>query len=350
MNTIIAGQTINVIKPVAKPPVRLLICDDSIFMRMAIRTICEDHPQITIIGEAKNGAEVIEAVRTLAPDVITMDVDMPGIDGIAATETISAEYDVPIIILSALTEKRSALAQHTLDAGAVDVIWKSASLMDIDIGGIADTIVEKILLWGTRPHQEQSLPENEVVEREEHDIILIALGTGGPHAVGSCLGILPPDTPPIIVAANIPSACMEGFMRYLQRVTGQKTSEAEEGQFLQGNCIYVISSEMRLGVQKTDTGLCFNREPPQASTENWASSWRLQASIAATAEKPMVLLLSGALTDPRAVKTMSSRAVKVVVQNRLSCVDTAGGEIALTHMPSAIELTPASIQKMLGVS
>ena len=131
-------------------PVRLLICDDSIFMRMAIRAICEERPDIEILGEAKNGNEAIDMVARLRPDVITMDIDMPGGNGASATETIAREFDTPIIILSGLRQRRSVVAAKLREMGASDVIWKSASMMDIDIDGIGGLIVEKVLHWGRR--------------------------------------------------------------------------------------------------------------------------------------------------------------------------------------------------------
>lgn len=131
-------------------PVRLLVCDDSIYMRMAIRAICEDHPDIVIVGEAKTGAEAISMAETLRPDVITMDVMMPDVSGASATELISKQSNIPIIILSGVRQRRSVVAAKLRALGASDVIWKSASMMDIDIEGIESAIREKVLRWGRR--------------------------------------------------------------------------------------------------------------------------------------------------------------------------------------------------------
>lgn len=128
--------------------VRLLVCDDSIFMRMAIHAICDERPDIEIVGEATNGAEAIAMAKQLSPDVITMDVDMPDVNGASATRTIASETNIPIVILSGLRQRRSAAADKLRDLGASDVIWKSASMMDIDIDGIAGLILEKVLFWG----------------------------------------------------------------------------------------------------------------------------------------------------------------------------------------------------------
>lgn len=134
--------------PVIECPVRLLICDDSIFMRMAVRAICGDCPDIQIVGEAKSGGEAIDLVERLRPDVVTMDIDMPGGNGASATEVIAQRFGTPIIILSGVQQRRGVAAAKLRALGAKDVIWKSSSMMDIDIDGIAEIILSKVLYWG----------------------------------------------------------------------------------------------------------------------------------------------------------------------------------------------------------
>ena len=156
-------MTVNQTRPetgstAVQAPVRLLICDDSIFMRMAIRAICEDRPDIEIVGEAKNGDEAVSLVEALRPDIVTMDIDMPGMNGASATETIAKRFDTAIIILSGVRQRRSVIAARLREMGAVDVIWKSASMMDIDIDGITGVIVEKVLHWGRRSAQARPDP------------------------------------------------------------------------------------------------------------------------------------------------------------------------------------------------
>lgn len=141
--------------------VRWLVCDDSIFMRMAIHAMCDDRSDIEIVGEATNGAEAIAMAHQLTPDVITMDVDMPDVNGASATRTIASETNIPIVILSGLRQRRSAAADKLRDMGASDVIWKSASMMDIDIDGIAGIILEKVLHWGRK----ESFPPQDLERR-----------------------------------------------------------------------------------------------------------------------------------------------------------------------------------------
>lgn len=331
-----------------KRPIRLLICDDSIFMRMAIRTLCEEEQQIIIVGEAKDGAEAIEAARTLEPDVVTMDVDMPGVDGVSATETIVRDYDIPVIILSGVTQRRSALANRALEIGAVDVIWKSASLMDIDIGGVAHTIIEKVLLWGRRPvnpgpYRDADAP----IIAGPHDAILLSLGDGGPHALRMVLEPLPESGPPVIITADIPMACMEGFIQFVQRATGRPTVEAAERQVLRSGEIFIAHNTARLAVGSADSELVFQRVSPHETGNIQSTCSMMQATLANVAKNPLIVILSGASAEAWALKSAEARGLPVVVQLLASCVETKGARMALTEVSSAHEMSPSAISGLV---
>lgn len=139
----------NIIRGVAdKNKIRLLIADDSMFMRMAICAMCEMRPDIEVVGEAENGEEAVQMATDLRPDIVTMDLDMPGMDGIEATAVISSRLGIPIVVLSGLSERGSELTRRAFEAGARDCICKSASIMDVDLGTVAEEVVKKIVQWG----------------------------------------------------------------------------------------------------------------------------------------------------------------------------------------------------------
>ncbi|ERP91222.1 hypothetical protein Q669_31990 [Labrenzia sp. C1B10] len=332
-------------------PIRLLICDDSIFMRMAIKTICEEISGVEVVAEAENGQEVIDAVRVYKPDVITMDVDMPGVDGISATATIRSESDVPVIVVSGLTERRGHLAKRMLEVGAVDVIWKSGSLMDIDISGIAQTIVDKVLFWGARaPVLNAIKPAGIQSVAQGYDIIHLSAGTGAPQSVNAVLGPLPGDYPPLVVTADIPSSCMEGFSRQLEKRTGLSLREPQENTVLERGCIYVLHGDSRLSVTALGDSFRVMRENQPRAGEKQSCSWRMHANLAIAAKNPLMIVLSGAVADPRGLKLAMKNQCDIWIQKRDSCVDASGCEAAVKAISAARELSPSSISGLLGVS
>ena len=130
--------------------IKLLISDDSAFMRIAIRKMVEGHADIQVVGEARTGQMCVEMAETLRPDVITMDVEMPVMDGLEATRQIMARTPTPIIMLSSLTERNSVTTIKALELGAVDFIAKKSSFVQLDIVKIGDELVDKLRYWAKK--------------------------------------------------------------------------------------------------------------------------------------------------------------------------------------------------------
>lgn len=328
--------------------IRLFICDDSIFMRMAIKTICEEHPLIEIIGEATEGGEAIEAISETKPDVVIMDLDMPGVDGIEATETIMREHNIPIIILSGLTERRSVLATKSLEIGAVDVIWKSASLMDIDIGGIADTILEKIVFWGGHPkslNNGKTAPD--YTPKAKYDAILMCLGEGGPHALQHSAANLHPNSPPIIILADIPSSCVDGFVRFSTRITGLPSQEISDTTTLKPGHIFIVNraTQYQPDNAQNEAQIC---AVSLGVNELSAGMSEFIKRTATLFQNPLAIVMSGAPALPESWSLFSQKGHDIFVQSPPTCIVPTGCEILLSqHIPSW-ETEPATLLKELA--
>ena len=217
--------------PVPGGPVRLLVVDDSPSIRAVIRAMVEGDAGIRIVGEAGTGGEAVEMARTLRPGVILMDVQMPGMDGIEATERIMASEAVPIIAFSAFTRGGKAKASiEMLAAGALDVMAKS------DLGGAgaasefsralrkkirsaSGVAVVRRLRRAVPRTQERGEPAGPS-DRTRFEVLGVGASTGGPTALRDLFSALPADFPlPILVVQHITTGFTAGFVEWLRQHT-----------------------------------------------------------------------------------------------------------------------------------
>src|SRR5579872_560618 len=124
--------------------IRVLIADDSAFMRKVLHSIISADPQMEVVGEARDGREVVSQAEVLRPDVITMDINMPGMDGLQATELIMSNNPRPILIVSSESREGAEITLKALELGAIDFVAKPSSGIDLDMNTVRDELCRKI--------------------------------------------------------------------------------------------------------------------------------------------------------------------------------------------------------------
>lgn len=303
--------------------IRLLVVDDSIFMRMAVSAMCEAHDDIEIIGEAESGDEAVGMATSLQPDVITMDLDMPGMDGITATQLIRAEMQVPIIMLSGLSERGSELTYRGLKAGACDYVCKSASALDVDLSTIAEALVEKILYWGRhKPAQDVSVAAA-AVPQADHDLALVILGEGGPQALSDMLsGVVQPRLP-VMVLPDLPDPLFPTFLRFLEARIALPARVVGEGLPLRQEQLTILPPGHVAEFRLQDGALQLSAKPGEAALAAF-----LNPSILASS-KLLVMVLSGDRLDTAAVAQLAAAGHRLVAQEADSCM--ARGAVESLH-------------------
>lgn len=230
--------------------IAVVVVDDSAFMRRAIQKMLEKEPEIRVVGAAASGEEGIAMVERLHPDVITMDVEMPGIGGLEAARAIVSRRGPPIIMVSALTRDGAETTLRALEAGAVDFIPKPDSAQ-IDIVNVQRELVEKVKHFGSRGAYLRAMRETTRIARAAIDAatarvsaapppraaartspgaftcVAIGTSTGGPVALSQILPKLPAGFPiPIVVVQHMPP----GFTRPLaERLDATSKIDVVEG-------------------------------------------------------------------------------------------------------------------------
>jgi two-component system, chemotaxis family, protein-glutamate methylesterase/glutaminase len=253
-------------------PVRLLIVDDSKWMRRAICDLIQDASGVVVAGEAGNGAEALELLPKVAPDVITLDVNMPVMDGLTALKHIMIEHPKPTVMLSAYTQEGGRITFDALRYGAIDFIPKPSRLDDADLSDQRERIVRKIMMAASveleavryfRPVQKSIQ-----VEKTEgsHWKYLFAMGAsiGGYSALLKIIPQLRPDLPATyVVTLYTTEADIDPFIRYLDEHSSLKVKRALGGTCLKGGVCYIASGEEYVTLRPSNGNLLLevNRRP-----------------------------------------------------------------------------------------
>jgi two-component system, chemotaxis family, protein-glutamate methylesterase/glutaminase len=217
--------------------INVLVVDDSAFMRLAITKMLEGERDIVVCGTARNGEEAVLKAKQLAPDVVTMDVEMPGMGGLDAVREITAQSDVPIIMVSALTQEGAETTFRALELGAVDFIPKPGSAY-VNISDVARDLVAKVRVFArrgsTRREARPKVAMPPIAEMPVHrpargafDCVAIGCSTGGPVALSRIIPVLPQAFPtPIVIVQHMPP----GFTRPLaDRLNASSAIAVAEG-------------------------------------------------------------------------------------------------------------------------
>lgn len=227
--------------------VKVLIVDDSAFMRNALSSMLSSDKDIQIVGTARDGIEAIEKIASLKPDVVTMDIEMPKMDGITALKNIMQKNPVPVIMVSSLTSEGAKVTLEALELGAVDFIPKNLSDLSINIVKIKEILLDKIKQIGKRDILKVLLRRQSVTKAPDLSkyviarshgarrigIVAIGTSTGGPGALQQIIPHLPKDFPvPVVIAQHMPPNFTKPFSERLNQLSKISVKEAEEGDSL----------------------------------------------------------------------------------------------------------------------
>ena len=252
--------------------VKVLIVDDSAFMRNALTSMLASDPEISIVGTARDGLEAIEKIASLRPDVVTMDVEMPRMDGITALKHIMEKAPVPVIMVSSLTNEGAKVTLDALDLGAVDFIPKNLSELSVNIVKIKEVLLDKIKQIArrgpirriVRPIDKAAIetkirelrltvPQRATGERKT-SVVAIGTSTGGPRALQEIITVLPKDFPvPIVIAQHMPPNFTGPFAERLNQLSKIEVKEAQEGDQLKPGLALLAPGRGHMKVVKKRT-------------------------------------------------------------------------------------------------
>jgi len=241
--------------------IKVLIVDDANFMVKAIREILETDPEIEVVGTAKNGLECLKMIKEFRPDVVTLDVDMPIMDGIKTVRHIMIESPVPVVMLSSLYD-HGDITFEAIRLGVVDFLPKPSGAISHDIYDVRQQIIDRVKIATSvtlnnikRVKLNGQSARNELTERYRYQdmdfIVTIGTTLGGPNTVINLMTSLPSTLPiSIVVIQEIAPRILPAFTRQFAEQTSWRVEAAEQGKVLEQGVCYICSNEEPLMVER----------------------------------------------------------------------------------------------------
>lgn len=344
--------------------IKVLIVDDSIFMRKALDTLLSGEPDIEVVGMAKNGQEAIEMAEQFKPDIITMDIEMPTMDGITALERIMKTNPTPVIMVSSLTKEGADATLKALDLGAVDFMTKdSQSFGGADIErGLKDKIRKfarnkSLLKLLTRPSASTSTLNNNQsfripgahahpstggvatpfahssnIDGSKRVVInktgikrVVALGTstGGPQSLQKVIPLLPADLGvPVVITQHMPPNFTHSLATRLNALSKVEVIEAQGKEKLEPNVVYIAKGGYHLKFQKVGTSVYTELSTEPSNVFNIPGVDVMVDSIAEIYGKECLgVIMTGMGSDGcKGLKNLKNMGGTIIAQNEPTCI------------------------------
>ncbi|MEW6535629.1 MAG: chemotaxis response regulator protein-glutamate methylesterase [Candidatus Auribacterota bacterium] len=319
--------------------IKVLIADDSSFMRRELTRIMSQDPDIDVVGTAYDGEDVLAKIDRFQPDVVTLDVEMPRMNGITALKHIMIMKPLPVLMISSLTQRGAETTLEALRLGAVDVIAKPSGNISLDIKNQEAEIIEKIKAAASVDCSKiQRIPEGKVIEKKKtsdhihmHEfpqsagqcktVIAIGVSTGGPNTLMNIIPSLPADLPaPVLIVQHMPPLFTKSFAERLDRSSQLHVKEAEDKDQLVNGVVYVAPGDFHMTVHKSGKYLSLSKEP--AGTLHRPSVDVMMDSVADVFKGKCVgVILTGMGKDgARALKRLHDYGAKTIGESEASAI------------------------------
>ena len=244
---------------------RVVVVDDSAYVRKVVREILSRSPFVEVVGTARDGREALDLVEQLDPDVVTCDLIMPELDGVGFVREQMQRRPVPIIIMSIANETAEA-ALTALDAGAIDFVQKPTALASEKIFEVSTELIEKVKAAGqihlnrittALPTSITTATESPAKIAGSHsvDLVVIGISTGGPQALKRLIPQLPSDFPaPVLMVMHMPVGYTEMYAAKLNELSQLDVKEAAEGDEIKPGRVFLAQAGRHLSVKKDLSG------------------------------------------------------------------------------------------------
>lgn len=313
-------------------PVRVLLADDSPTIRHYLKGLINDTNQMIVVGEARDGKDVVDLVHKLKPDVVSMDINMPIVDGLEATRQIMADIPTPVVVVSGLVESDIELSMKALEAGALAVVEKPPDRKSPEFEAKRKQLVNTIRAMAgvsvvsRKRHQYDTQQQTKEVKKvtghlTKPEIIGIGASTGGPSAIHRVLKDFPADVPvPIVLVQHMPHEFLQGMTRWLQRSTRLNIKIAESADQLMPGWVYISPGTAHMTIRRQNEKLLVRLIKDRGTPQYQPSINMLFNSLATTcASNAIGVILTGMGDDGASgLLAMKQAGAKTLAQDEQS--------------------------------
>jgi two-component system chemotaxis response regulator CheB len=314
----------------AMRPISVLIVDDSTMIRKIVKEMFSKDDQLQVVGEAENGLKALEMIKELKPDVVTLDVNMPVMDGLTAIKHIMLKCPTPVVMFSTLTGQGNQETFEAVRYGAVDFLQKPSSLLKEDLKSQHELIISRVknaaragidTIRYLRPAQFSGQKKRNIGRACQH---VFAIGSSY-GCYGALLGLIPeidPDLPAAFISVLYATPLhVDAFARYLEDHSPLGVQRALDGQHLDPGSCYLASAFEEMSVKNGSDRLSLRLQSKVSTDPKYASD-RLMASLSdVLKERASAILLSGVGDDGVAgIGSILGGGGNVIVQDPKSCL------------------------------
>lgn len=366
--------------------INVIVVDDSAFMRKSLSMLLESDPQIKVVATARDGKEGIDKIREFKPDLVTMDIEMPGMDGLTALGIIMKESPLPVLMVSSLTTDGAKSTLDALNLGAVDFIPKELSFVSLDIVKIKAELISKVksivqsrslqfrlqrikaasqgirdsaaatkagAAPGSMPAAIRSAPPPVISRRKDLRAVVLGISTGGPFALLQTIPKLPKDFPlGIAVVQHMPPRFTKSMAERLDGLSQVRVKEAEEGDRLEPGVVLIApgGQHMIFRRQGSDVVARITAEPADTLYRPCADVMMTSAVEAVNAPLLGVIMTGMGKDGLEGLRKIKQKGGMVVAQNEETCVvygmPRAAVDDGIADLVLALEDIPAALTKI----
>ncbi|HZG15099.1 MAG TPA: chemotaxis response regulator protein-glutamate methylesterase [Candidatus Bathyarchaeia archaeon] len=330
--------------------IRVLVVDDSAFMRKVITDLLNQDPSIEVVDRARNGIEGIEKVKQLKPDVVTLDIEMPLMNGLDALQQLMKECPLPVVMLSSLTKEGADATIRALELGAFDFITKPSGSISLDIHKVADDLLEKVKAAAQTKGRQRNIhispikkvpptlekaaaPEQKAPVTKEPTramggraakLVAVGTSTGGPKALQTLLTALPASMDaPLVIVQHMPPGFTKSLAQRLDTLCAIRVVEAEDGQWIEPGTAYIAPGGYHFEVHQAGDRLKVHLHQAEPRGGHRPSVDVLFESVSGlTNLKKWAIIMTGMGSDgTKGLKQMKEKdQVFSIIEDESSCI------------------------------